>query len=291
MRNIIIIVFVLFSTLTIKAQPYQSVFGPDTTKWDSFWCNISLPDIYTVFVTNNDTTFIDGKTYRISYSFNGCNPNFIEKCGFLREDTLTGKLWHLPNRENSKEFLAMDLELQKADTFSMKDSPFYINPRYLIVDSVYYSNEKKVVRFKKAIGCLKNSELFFIEGIGPGYGLNPLGYSDVDALLLKHHNDSLVYTSPSYELFKNYLNCNVNITPKQHKPQFAIHAVNSTSIELFIAEENKQTSLAVFDLSGKLVHHQSLHEGSNWIQLNQKGQLIFHIRSSYHSESFKINLK
>jgi hypothetical protein len=40
MRNRLTIAFVLFIALAINAQPYQSVFGPDTTKWTSVWCTI-----------------------------------------------------------------------------------------------------------------------------------------------------------------------------------------------------------------------------------------------------------
>lgn len=286
------IALVLFSTLAIKAQPYQSVFGPDTTKWTSFWCTIDAMEYYTVFVTNNDTTTIDGKTYRISYYYNVCNPERVDKCGYMREDTITGKIWHLPSYENNKEFLAMDLGLQKADTFILENSPYHSRPIFKItVDSVFFEEDKKVIQFNNFSGCIMNGELFFIESIGPGYGLFPLGSRDPDALLFKHHNDSLVYTSPSYEDFSSgYMYCGNSVDESNLDPLFEIKSIISTNVELFIGKDNKQTMLAVFDLSGRLILRQDLHEGNNIVELSKKGQYIFHIKNCCQTKSIKINL-
>jgi hypothetical protein len=283
---------VLFTALAINAQPYQSVFGPDTTKWTSYWCSFGAPTYYTVFVTNSDTTTINGESYRIAYSYDVCYPENISILGYMREDTLSGKLWHLPNYESLKEFLAMDLGLQKADTFNIENLPFGRSGSFIIVDSVYFEEGKKTILLKKVNSwCLKNGELLFIEGIGPGYGLEQKWSGPADALLFKHHNDSLVYTSPSFEEFAPVSKwCLSSTEQNRTEPLFEIKSVNNTSVELFIGEGNQQTALAVFDFSGRLILRQPLTEGINSIEIGKKGQYIFHIRSCCQSKSIKINL-
>jgi len=121
--------------------------------------------------------------------------------------------------------------------------------------------------------------------------LYPLGSRDPDALLFKHHNDLLVYTSPSYENFSSgYMYCGNSVDESNLEPLFEIKSIRSTNVELFISEDNKQTMLAVFDLSGRLILRKAMHEGTNIVELNKKGQYIFHLRNCCQTKSIKINL-
>jgi hypothetical protein len=135
-----------------KAQPYETVFGVDTTQWNVFYLIPDYDPTY-IYKAYGDTS-INYLNYKILYEGGGLGKTQ----GYLREDTLTGKLWFLS--KSGTETLIMDLALEKTDTFIF--STFGPNMEFS-VDTVFYRSGRKYISFN---GSSPDS-IFFIEGIGP----------------------------------------------------------------------------------------------------------------------------
>ncbi len=145
-----------------KAQSYTSIFGDKETSWTLGW---ELFDNYQVFglKTNGDTSIHNHQYKKIAYQ------ELRQIFGFLREDTIAGKAWFLYHADTS-EYLVMDLNLAVGDSFKMNvegGMPDF----YLIVDSVFFINNKKHIRFKSKIKFANRQENFtFIEGVSTNAG-------------------------------------------------------------------------------------------------------------------------
>ncbi|MCR4858567.1 MAG: T9SS type A sorting domain-containing protein [Bacteroidales bacterium] len=148
----------------------------------------------------SDTIVYNNKKYRIF-------PSPVDEL-YVREDTLTGRIFRYdPNLDI--EVMTCDMSLQEGDTFYLPlISDFWYweleQREYVVVDSVTYSNGRKVIWFPfveqgffSTYPSGTSYPLCFIEGIGPTYG--PFGYVIVSyenwlsILLCVHHNDSLIY--------------------------------------------------------------------------------------------------
>lgn len=115
--------------------------------------------------------------------FDGDYSGFPPSSLFLREDTISGKLWVYDEIEEH-EWLAIDMGMELNDTL-------LLSPRYAayydtiaIVDSVFYDNEgRRHLRFN--ISCYNfalspaYNKLEFIEGIGTNFGL---GYQVINPI-------------------------------------------------------------------------------------------------------------
>lgn len=148
-KTILLFFLILYGTYSYS-QPYKSVFGKDTTQWNVIhFPNFFLTEIYKAF----GDTVINSHNYRFLYK--GVPWAFGDRFGYLREDTLEGKLWFLSLSYHEK--LIMDLSLSKSDTFSFEPNFNYT------VDSVFYISGRKYLSFN---GNNVDS-ISFIEGIGP----------------------------------------------------------------------------------------------------------------------------
>lgn len=152
--------FIFFIVMIqLKAQPYESIFGESSTSWNIYE---EIAD-----AGRTDSIYITSDT-----SFNGFNYKYFTdtyeyKRGYLREDTLTGKVWFYSiNAE--VEFLAMDMNLSIADTFFV--NPYAGSEFYAIVDSVFIQDGRKYIHFNYPLLYAEDS-LEFIEGVGPNAGL------------------------------------------------------------------------------------------------------------------------
>jgi hypothetical protein len=290
MKNLVIIVFVFFTALAINAQPYQSIFYKDTTRWTSFECVIDGFEYFTSSVY--DDTTINDVQYKIIHLGLICAPNYNEIIGFLREDTITGRVWYKPNFDEDKdEFLIMDLGLEKGDSFEFTTNTYYQDKSEWQVDSVYYKGSRKVVEFTSYEWCFADQKLRFIEGIGPSNGIS---YEDQtperNALIFKYNNDQLVYTSDNYEIVGYNDNCNVAVDDLKEQMLFDIQSVDNMEVDLFIYENNQHVQLTVFSMSGKQVYSGTLRQGNNQICLNNHGVHIFNLHIGAKITSFKLFL-
>ena len=291
MKSIITFAFVLYAALVIKAQPYQSILYKDTTHWTSFECVIDGFQYYKSSIYN-DTT-INNVQYKIIHLGLICAPNFNEIIGFLREDTLTGKVWYKPNFEEDKdEFLIMDLSLKKGDSFEFTTNTYLQQKDKWLVDSTYYENSRKIVEFTCDLNwCLARQKLKFIEGIGPSNGISYNNERpEKNALIFKHHNDQLIYTSDNYGIVGYNDNCNVAVDILNEQSFFDIQSVGEMEIELLIHEGDQPIRLTVINIVGKQVYLGTLRKGNNQICLNNHGIHIFRMQIGSKITSFKLFL-
>jgi len=288
-KYILTIAFVLFASLAIKAQPYQSIFYKDTTRWTAFECVIDGFEYYTSSIY--DDTTINNIQYKIIHLGLICAPSFNEIIGFLREDTTTGKVWYKPNFEEDKnEFLIMDLSLEKGDSFTFTTNTYYQYTESTTVDSVYYENDLKVIELSiNSYSCLQKIQ--FYESVGPNNGVSyPNEKPFRNALIYKHSNSELIFTSPNIEWFGFRDNCETAVETNQAQPFYEIHSITANGIELYIYEKQEHISIHVYDLNGQLVLNTTIYEGHNQLLIDKKGIHIFVIKVGCKNFSFKLNL-
>lgn len=164
--TVLSLLFLSFISIQIKAQDFETICKIQSTSWNaaSGACDFIITDS-TIIIGD---TLYNGNTYFTLYNF-GYSEN--DSLGFLREDTVSGKLWYRHSLNNPPEFLIMDLSLQKNDIFTLCGFNDSID---IIVDTTYYDNEgRKHVDFGFGILdiCGSVSQFEFIEGIGPTPGL------------------------------------------------------------------------------------------------------------------------
>lgn len=148
---------ILCKASVADAQPYQSIFGTNSTEWVYISSNLWGYVHDTIYIEKD--TLINSKTYKKIRSKANLFPFFA-----LREDISSGKVWHL--KENSCEDLQFDFSLQQGDTFLHT----YQGPGYPdscgIVDSVRTINGLKHIYFKCGLSYANSEPITFIEGIG-----------------------------------------------------------------------------------------------------------------------------
>ena len=176
MKSIIRITFVfsLFYYANANAQSYQSIFGKTTTSWTIEWDNLDI-NAYSEYFVVRDSIFNE-RSYKIVFGNDGGTYALV------REDTLAGKIWLVvvtPNCSfpDTSEKLVADLSLQLGDTFNISQIDMNVaNPgdTFIIVDSVYYDQGQKHIRFVSPDSVSQGyltEPITFIEGIGPNYSL------------------------------------------------------------------------------------------------------------------------
>lgn len=155
-----------------KSQPYQSLFGKNSTSWTIAWRNLwqsAARD--SVFVQKD--TMVNGTAYK-KLVIN--DPNYT---GWLvREDTNSGKVWFRsidykshPNPSDTIERLIFNFDLKTGDTFQINNVAFHaaFSDESNIVDSVKIINEIKHIYFRAK---MSDGEVFeFIEGVGSNMGV------------------------------------------------------------------------------------------------------------------------
>ena len=165
----LLIIMNLLISVNLFSQPYKSIYGKDSTEWNIFCEEFTYfgTSIYNICCD----TIINTKNYKKIVLINHTNCLFQNKCLFISEDTLDGKLW-LYDSEEGKEYLSMNLNLNIGDTFRLNPDAFYSADSIAIVDSVYYENAIKKIRINyKNILPANEEKLTFIEGIGPNFGV------------------------------------------------------------------------------------------------------------------------
>lgn len=163
-----LIVGISFSTST-WAQ-YKSVFGQSQTSW-----NVLLRDFPAHIDEWTDSVYVAGDTSLNGYDYKKIraqswyDTSKQRYAGLLREDTINGKVWYIaPYVPGGNEELIMDMTLSKGDSFFSPRQGLMIG-----VDSVYYKNNRKHVRFDYYETYTPIDSLVFemIEGIGTSYGV------------------------------------------------------------------------------------------------------------------------
>ncbi len=164
-----------------QAQPYQSIFGTDSTQWVFRWINLSMvADAYYYYQKD---TLVHDTLYKKVVSNYMASPY----TALFREDTASGKVWFRPlevtDGLDTVEYLTFDFSLSEGDSFDIKNmvTGYSDSPLYSQVDSVRYIDGLKYIYFQHQYAYLADfgpwetpvraSEPFtLIEGIGSNAG-------------------------------------------------------------------------------------------------------------------------
>jgi len=204
MKTKLITTILIFVSISIWGQVYKSILANNTAKWTievmpdwvrtQTWYSVGQATVnaeqYTI-IRSGDFFWIPYLRYRNPSTIMIDNDS-VWMNTVLDSSKLTDERYLRENGDNSKlylydlnakiEYLIMDLNLSKGDTFYLpKSSQIYFeydgNDEKKIVDSVYYSNGLKHIQlnaiFRKSIPTPMPTikKLTFIEGVGPNLGV------------------------------------------------------------------------------------------------------------------------
>ena len=181
-----------FTTQICQAQPYESIFGKDSTSFYIVKPDLKglIPEYFTHI--NGMDTLINNTEYSVfSSDYHGSL--------FLREDSAKAIVYFYDETFN-KERRAMDLNLTVGDSFYLGFDTISTREPYHTVDSVYTVNGRKHVRLDfEFFG--KNEKLEFIEGVGPTAGLSFKKSVDYfgSYLICSWKDDSNIFGSKYYD--------------------------------------------------------------------------------------------
>jgi len=197
MKSLLILLFLSWSVLA-QAASYKSIFGTNTYDIIEYSYN-GWPQIDTFWV-GGDTLVHNTMCKKVHYTY---LKNVI---GVMREDTVGGKVWFrsfkpaLVAPGDTDEVLLYDFNLKTGDTFDLAEYYGAAIPGDNIVDSVYYLNGNKHIRFKGSI-INKNEHIEFIEGVGSNAS-NIYKYRGdffyAEYLICAYRNDEQVYANEFY---------------------------------------------------------------------------------------------
>jgi hypothetical protein len=183
---------------------------------------------------------------------------------------------------DSMEYTVMDLTLEKGDAFVIHYM-FGDQDEVILVDSVFYQEGKKHIRFNKIIypiiGPEENFE--FIEGIGTNHGLfyQNLSFPDPYSwyLLCSHKANEIQYTGKAFGGTCNVF-IPVGFNQKLTTSLDASLYPNPCSDEITIKMNDKGSEnykISFFDLSGRLVKEDYFQGTECRISLNDLNAAVF----------------
>jgi len=180
-----------------------------------------------------------------------------EPMGKIREELNTGRLWYKRPSHDS-EILIMDMTLALGDTFEIDAG------HWVMVDSVFYLDNRKVIRFDMDSGW--DEKIMFIEGVGPNISIiyRYDGYSTFYASC-KYQDNELIYVNDNNAYFEGCQPSTVGINNLVLEPDIKI-SPNPARDELNISlPDNFQDcqTISIFDLSGRLLL-QEVHCGNEF---------------------------
>lgn len=247
----IIFICFIFSYSQSIAQPYESIFGDSITSWSIYMVGIDFGDTDS-FTTTFDTTF------------NNFNYKYVQKHGInigyngiIREDANQGKAWFIADYTGATEELIMDLNLNVGDTF------YTNNFGNIVVDSVYYINNKKYIQFNLMISAydmnnnIGSKPFTFIEGIGANAGiLYQTFYSLQDNYLLCASKDSVRTYSDDYFNGTCYVNW-VGINEMENSVKWNIAPQPFNNFTVVSMENNSDiiSKIEIYDIHGRIVEN------------------------------------
>jgi hypothetical protein len=193
-RITLLLIILVSSGFDLYGQGYQSIFGKESTSWNIHKEDFDIDYWYSIYTT--------GDSLIGSYNYKK-----IDEYQFVREDTLTGKVWARDSYVNdTTEYLVVDLSLQLGDSFLFDNADNWLDT-LVIVDSVYFLNNLKHIRFNYKIRNYGSKpKLLFIEGTGSNVGFfNWENDNFIDYLLCAYKDGVQSYSN---QLFNG--NCQFN---------------------------------------------------------------------------------
>lgn len=235
MKHFLYIFFVFYFLIADKltAQPYQSLFGEESTYWIFEWNNFSGFHQDTIIASDTDT-IIDNMSWR-KLSCDNCYEQF--EGGYIREDLNTGKVWYKPiiteaflmNGGDTSTFLAFDFSLSLGDSFAFNYLKPNVEPIIMAVSHIETTEQLKHIyfEFQNNPGGTNSTPNIFIEGIGSELGI--IYFNENFSIMLgqqlicAYKDGNIAYANPVFNG-----NCNIhgggasNVT----KPGFSTFSVN-----------------------------------------------------------------
>ena len=298
MKTILAFIIGLFP-LYSNCQSYQSVIENNDSiqiLYDLSWGEGNTQSVSIVGDTTiNSKIYSRLNFYFFSYHFFNeiicINNNCINTSGnslLLREDSLKSKLF-LYSIQSQKEYVIMDLDLAKNDSFKIKKDNGTLS---FIVDSIYSSNGRKVVEFSdfRKYNLQGSVKLKFIEGIGPNWGFFYAFNDYNDLLLCSYKNEKEVYkVSENSECYYHwYGDCYCCVAPwlpgcvgiNTKENEIVDDILISTEHSNLIIRSNSNTLFRfdILDMMGRWVFKQSKYISTANISLDR--DKIYFVRLS-----------
>jgi hypothetical protein len=297
MKTTLFLTGFLLQTLMVFGQPYQSIFSTDTTRWNVYEC---APDAGgTIVYYSFSDTLINEKVYHIMYRENIYSASQVlrydnELCGYVHEDTVSGKYWFLKFDNNvQKEALFMDLSLDKGDTMAVISDFRYMRSDSVIVDSVYYINDRKIVAIDKShYDCYNENKVKFIEEIGSTNGFymgewyeQPEPYT----LICKFDNELKTYSIDKEWFVDCYHDGGAGILNNEFGNNISIYP-NPSQGKISITIENFSSNLSytLFNSFGQIISKDDLLKNTNELDLHEHGLFFIKISDDMYQTTKKI---
>ena len=236
----ILFVLICFGMLSSKAQDenFHPVLTGDSCTW-----TIPHIDLAGHWLGTIQAVRLSGDTFSLSMTTPaGENSDY----GQLYSNEASNKLY-FRNAETQEELLVMDLSLEVGDHFVRRDQ--YNETYELVVDSVYYEENRKHIRFSEDVPWCYYGNQFqrkcFIEGEGP------------DFFICKHEGSELYYSHPDTAVFvdcgfneeifigvRDYESSNVSLYPNPASQFFVIN---------FTEAQESVKQVRIINMQGKVV--------------------------------------
>ncbi|MCK9450981.1 MAG: T9SS type A sorting domain-containing protein [Bacteroidales bacterium] len=236
------------------SQFFRPVINIDSTSWDIAYMQL-FGTVMTKLITKNNPDSI----YSMLYFYD--DTQYLDYAGKIREDTISGKIWFVDPYYNN-EMLIMDMGLVKGDTFQIYNN-------WSTVDSVFYSDNKKIIRFN--LQTRWDEPVMFIEGVGPNISLVYASDPDYDRFYAtcKYNIDALVYINNNM----NFIGCMPDPTRLEDisENEGIIIYPNPTTDKLHIELSHEFPLNSEFILTnaiGQILIQKSFKENKLTIQLN-----------------------
>lgn len=283
MRKILILSLIFLLSSKVFSQ-YESVFGKESTRWNILFVSISV--VYTDSLFYLKDTIINEKMYKQIHSE-------IQDY-YIRESDDNSKVYMYNQKFPEEECLVMDLDLQKLDTLFVG----YNLEQIFIVDSVYYKNNRKHIRFQNAVCHPFGTDQFeFIEGIGSNFGLfyqgDDFGEFTEDHVLLCSYKDDV----QQYSYLKFIGRCVIDDyigdlkRVKHHSSHtLIVNDINKPLLRLTFHEQNKGRNITISTIRGKVL--QKIYSNKEIIEIDMsmypQSLFIVKIQNDTYIESFKV---
>jgi len=269
------------------AQPYESIFGKDSTKWIFEWGNF--------FGYTQDTAYVEKDTIYLNDTWKKivCTNNMFPHLtnyfgGLLKEDTVTGKVWYkayydpvMTGNDTSVQ-LIFDFGLITGDTFNLTGIWGPISYPDNKVDTVVYINGLKHILFKQKIP-FANEYVTFIEGVGSNLGVI---YRQIQSRMTQHYllcsykDDVKTYSNPFYNG-----NCDI----------YGSTGINQDLIDLkFNIYPNPFTDKITIDQKEIIDYHIMIHDflGRNVYRGNSEKEIYLdHLPNGFYYLQIQNNAK
>ena len=258
-----------FGQMTSIAQNYESVFGNDSTQWNFVTDYGGADFIATVQFKAFGDIIIDEKEYRfLSEDY----ISGVQPYGFLREDTIHGKLW-LKKLNDTSEYLLMNLNLNVNDTFLLKNLQSDERDEKFVVKEISNTNGKIV----KLQGTTSFKEISFIEGIGVDYSFHILEQSWIYYEFLCSYKDNIqIFDNPDFgDCFIPKTGTDITYITKEEIKIYPIPTKNNLIIEI---NNSLNNNCKIYNINGKMIGDFSINSSKLHIDISNYQSGIYMIR-------------